>query len=167
MRDFQKPLWLLSATEITDPSISDNKTASAALISSHKQSTATPLLNLPQETVFNNFFPWWLKGKKEKWWKQFSSTCSRSYENLVLQNQNEELNLAWHQCYKIAVLGTSGQAEEEAGCLSGQERASRPPQQEKYQLAAILPHFPLLCFYSIILQTPDAIQYVIKRQQHA
>lgn len=167
MRGFQKPLWLLSATAIIDPSISDNK--SFQLLWFHRTNRALQRFCwISRRKLFSIiFFPWWLKGKKDKRWKQFSSTCSSSYENLVLQNQNWELNLAWHQCYKIDILGTSGQAEKEAGCLSGQERGSRPPQQKKYQLASILPHFPLLCFYSIILQTPDAIQYVIKRQQHA
>lgn len=132
----------------------------------HRTNTATLLLNLPQETVSNNFFPWWLKGKKDKRWKQFSSTCSRGYENPVLQNQNRELNLAWHQCYKIGVLGTSGQAEEGAGCLWPGE-SLQTTTAEKVSVCINSATLPLLCFYSIILQTPDAIQYVIKRQQHA
>lgn len=143
IRGFQKPPCLLSATEIIDHSIS-NKTNQT--VSSHFDFIAqTEHCNAFVESLAGNcfqyFFPWWLKEKER--WKQFSSTCSRSYENLVLQNQNRKLNLAWHYCYKIDVLGVSGQAEEEPGWLSDQRRASRTPQTEKVSacinIAMLLP----------------------------
>lgn len=56
MRGFQKPLQLLSATEITDHSISDK---TGQTVSSHfgftAQSATILLLHLLQETVFNTF----------------------------------------------------------------------------------------------------------------
>lgn len=160
---FKKPArLLLPSTEIIDWSISANRThrtISCHLDLSRTRSTAMLLLNLLQETAFN-IFPSVTEGKKKK---GFSCTCSRSYENLVLQNRNGELNLAWLCCYKINILGISGKAEEEPWWFSD---PGEPSSRKKYHLESIMPCFSLLSLYSVILQTPAPVQYVIKRKQH-
>lgn len=162
-RLFKKTAWLLPSTEIIDWSISDNrtdKTISCHFVShlEHCNAFVEPLAGY----CFQYFsLGHQRKNKRNEKWKQFSYTCSWSYENLVLQNQNWELNLAWLCCYKINNLGISGKAEEEPWWFSDQRE---PSSRKKYQLESTLPCFSFLSFYSVILQTPATIQYVIKRQ---